>query len=364
MQRCFCILSLLIFAISLADSYSRAGQSAEVNLPVIRPTEFPKVGKFEVLCGDFHMHTVNSDGRLTTRERVEESARMGYHIIAITDHRTTRGYTIAKHVGEQLGLIVLRGIETGIKGAEHINAIGFSSQYEPTDSHSWSEVPNADTVYYRDELREITDFGGFVIYNHPHVGFREPVEWGVQEGLIQGIEVKNDVVGGGWNTIAWNGRHCYPDAFDYALKHNLTIFANTDAHVQRNANPAVTLVFTEARTPEAVMAALRARRTVAWFDGVLWGRKEILTDLIRACVNVSLSTGKEGKTFLNIENQSPVAFTAVINGASAEPVEIPAYQAISIPTNTDGNTVRIRWTNIWISPTENLEITHPLAKSR
>lgn len=364
MQRCFCILSLLIFAISLADSYSRAGQSAEVNLPVIRPTEFPKVGKYEVLCGDFHMHTINSDGKLTTRERVEESARMGYHIIAITDHRTTRGYTIAKHVGEQLGLIVLRGIETGIKGAEHINAIGFSSQYEPTDSHSWSEVPNGDTVYYRDELREIADCGGFVIYNHPHVGFREPVEWGVREGIIQGIEVKNDVVGEGWNTIAWNGRHCYPNAFDYAIKHNLTIFANTDAHAQRNANPAVTLVFAKARTPEAVIEALRSRRTVAWFDGVLWGRKEILTDLIHACAKVSLSGSQDGKSLLSIENKSPVTLMAAIDGVASESVEVPAYQAVSVPSTTDSNKVRIRWTNVWISPTENLESTHAFAKSR
>ncbi|MGB9587366.1 MAG: hypothetical protein ACPL7O_04230 [Armatimonadota bacterium] len=363
MQRCFYILWLIVFAISLAGSHLPAEQAAQNNLPVTRPTEFPRVGKYEVLCGDFHMHTINSDGKLTTRERVEESARMGYHLIAITDHRTTRSYTIAKYVGEQLGLVVLRGIETGVKGAEHINAIGFSSQYEPTDSHSWSDAPNGDTVYYRDELKEIADCGGFVIYNHPHVGFREPVEWGVREGIIQGIEVKNDVVGEGWNTVAWNGRHCYPDAFDYALKHNLTIFANTDAHDKRNANPAVTLVLSEARTPSAVMEALRARRTVAWFDGVLWGREDILTDLIRACVKVSLSKDREGNTFANIENQSPVALTAVIDGVSAESVEIPPYQAISIPSTMDGNEVRIKWTNLWVSPTENLEITHPFVKS-
>lgn len=364
MRSCSYIPRLLLLAIWFVGSYSWADQAATTSLPVIRPTEFPKVGKYEVLCGDFHMHTINSDGKLTTRERVEESSRLGYHIIAITDHRTTRSYTIAKYVGQQLGLIVLRGIETGIKGAEHINAIGFSSRYEPTDSHSWSEVPNGDTVYYQDELREITGCGGFVIYNHPHMGFREPVEWGVREGIIQGIEVKNDVVGDGWNTVVWNGLHCYPNAFDYALKHNLTIFANTDAHDKRNPNPAVTLVFSEARTPEAVMEALRSRRTVAWFDGVLWGRKEILTALIQACVKISLPEKTEERPSLHIQNHSPVTLMAVIDGVSSQPVELPAYQAISAPLTSVKNEVRIKWTNIWTSPTDNLETTHLFAESR
>jgi predicted metal-dependent phosphoesterase TrpH len=308
------------------------------------------------------MHTINSDGKLTTRERVEESYSLGYDVIAITDHGKTRSYTIAKYLGEQLGLVVLRGIETGIKGAEHLNAIGFSSLYTPTDSHRWAEEPNGDTVYYQDELKEISNCGGFVIYNHPHVGFRKPIEWGVQQGIIQGIEVKNDIVGEGWNTVNWNGIHCYPDAFEYALKHNLTIFANTDAHGKRSENPAVTLVLAEARTPEAVMDALRARRTIAWFDGVLWGREQILTELIQACVKVSPSENKAGKSSLQVENQSPVTLKAVIQGISNEPINIPGYQAVYIPSDIDSGNILIKWANIWISPTENLCTTHAVNK--
>lgn len=348
---------LLATAALVSLTASWAGAQAELAAP--RDHSFPKVGKYEVLCADFHMHTINSDGSLTTRERVEESYSFGYDVIAITDHRTAKGYRIARHVGRRLGLVVLSGIETGVKGNEHMNAIGFSSLYEPTNSHDWSETPNGNTVYYRDELKEIADCGGFVIYNHPHVGFREPVEWGVREGMIEGIEVKNDVVGKGWNTIEWNGIHCYPNAFEYGLKHNLTLFANTDVHGRRRQNPAVTLVLSEARTPEAVMEALRARRTAAWFDEAVWGREKLLTDLMLASVKTFRSTDELGKPCLRIENRSPLALKAVIPGTIEQAVEIAPYGETRVPYEASDGKVRVKWMNVWTSPTENLLTTHP-----
>lgn len=318
---------------------------------------FPKVGPYEVLSGDFHMHTINSDGKLTTRQRVEEAYSLGYDVIAVTDHGKTRAYTIAKYVGEPLGMVVLRGVETGVSGKEHMNALGFSSLYQPANPHRWSETPGAETVYYRDELKKIADTGGFVLYNHPHVGFREPVEWGVKEDMIQGIEVKNDVVGTGWATIEWNGLHCYPNAFEYGLKNNLTLFANTDVHSKRSDNPARTLVFATARTPEAVMDAFHARRTAAWFDGVVWGRKELLTDLMQSAVKVSRSVDGLGNPCLRIENHSPLTLKAAIQGV-ADPVEIGLYQEMPVKYTAAGNKVSITWANIWTSPKDNLTTVH------
>lgn len=317
-----------------------------------RKHAFPKVGRYEVLCGDFHMHTIHSDGRLTTRERVEESYAKGYDVIAITDHGKTRAYNVARYVGEPLGLVVLRGIEAGVKGKEHMNIIGVSELYTPRDPHRWSETPDGDTVYYRDELRVIADRGGFVIYNHPHVGFREPLEWGIKEGLIQGIEVENDVCGSGWATIEWNGRYCYPNAFEHALKHNLTLFANTDVHGRRDDTPAMTLILAEARTPEAVMDALRARRTAAWFEGVVWGRENLLTDLMRAAVKV----GRSGDG-LRIENLSPLSLQAAVQGAG-DSVEIGPYSAASVKCSLAGSKASITWGNVWTSPKDNLTTVH------
>ena len=235
------LLLAVAWPLRAADSTAPEGLAS-------RPHSFPKVGNYEVLCGDFHMHTIHSDGSLLTRERVEESYTLGYDVIAVTDHYKTRAYRVAKYVGEPLGLVVLRGLETGIASNEHMNVIGVSEDYVPTNPHRWSEKPGAETVFYQDELRRIAKCGGLVIYNHPHVGFREPVEWGIKEGVIQGIEVKNDVVGKAWNTIDFNGVYCYPNGLDYGLQKNLTLFANTDAHGKRNVNPAVTLVISKART--------------------------------------------------------------------------------------------------------------------
>ena len=311
---------------------------------------FPKVGPYQVLCGDFHMHTINSDGKLTTRERVEESYSLGYDVIAVTDHKKTRAYRVAKYVGEPLGMVVLRGLETGIAGKEHMNVLGVSDLYTPRDSHRWSETPGGETVYYQDQLKEIDRCGGFVIYNHPHVGFREPVEWGIKEGIIQGIEVKNDVVGAKYKTTEWNGVYCYPNAFEYALQNGLALFANTDAHGRRKDGPAVTLVFAEVRTPEAVMDAFRARRTAAWFDGVVWGREKLLADLMQAVVTVKRDPWR-------VENHSPLTLKAAVQGAT-DPIEIGPYQETPLNVSPSGNKLSIKWENVWISPKENLTTVH------
>ncbi|MCX5667399.1 MAG: PHP domain-containing protein, partial [Candidatus Omnitrophica bacterium] len=190
-------LAILVSLLACTAWAAETGAQLERKLDA-RDHAFPKVGPYEVLTGDFHMHTIHSDGNRTTRQRVEESYELGYDVIAVTDHGKTRAYTVARYVGTPLGMVVLRGIEVGMAGKEHINVVGFSSLHQPASR--WSETPGGDTVFYQDELRKIASCGGFVMYNHPHVGFREPLDWGVREGLIQGIEVENDVVGEGWNT--------------------------------------------------------------------------------------------------------------------------------------------------------------------
>lgn len=345
--------TLLVLAAAFLFAAAWSAQGAD--LAASRPHSFPRVGDYEVLCGDFHMHTIHSDGNTTTRERVEESYALGYDVIAVTDHCTTRPYRVARYVGETLGMIVLRGLETGLHGNEHMNVIGVSGMYVPADPHRWSEQPDGNTAFYQDKLREIANCGGLVIYNHPHVGFREPVEWGIEEGLIQGIEVKNDVVGKRWNTLEFNGVYCYPNGFEYGLRKNLALLANTDIHHKRGSDPAVTLVLSTARTPEAVMDALRARRTAAWFDGMLWGREPLLTDLLKASVGISRS----GNSIL-LENCSPVTLKGTIEGTPKRQFELPAYQRTSIEWGGAGTAV-IRWDNVWTSPTTNLRMQVSLA---
>ena len=320
--------------------------------------DFPPVGECQVLVGDFHMHTLNSDGRPTTRERVEESFYRGYDVIAVTDHGTTRAYRVSRHVGEKLGLVVLKGLETGMRGSEHMNAFGFNEQYVPRDGHRWAEKASQDTVFYQDEMKAIAESGGVVIYNHPHKGYREPVLWGIEQGYLIGIEVKNDVVRNKWNTTEWNGLYCYPDAFDFALKHNLSLFANTDCHGMRDPDIAKTLVLVKERSPKGVMDAIRARRTAAWFGpggGVVWGRQDLLSDLIQSTVTV----GKNSDGKLTFDNKGPMPLKVKLEGCASS-VELPAYQKTTSIESIAGSSVRVPWENVWTDPRTRLTTQHKL----
>lgn len=61
--------------------------------------------------GDFHLHTLASDGRLTPSELVETALKAGLDIIAITDHDTTSGVSEAIAAGDKLGIKIIPGME-------------------------------------------------------------------------------------------------------------------------------------------------------------------------------------------------------------------------------------------------------------
>ncbi len=311
--------------------------------------DFPRVGPYEVITGDFHMHTTHSDGKLNTRERVEESYRWGYDVIAVTDHGKMGGCRVAKYVGEQLGMIVITGYESGVAGKEHLVVLNVPADLPIRDAHHWAEKPGETKAYYRDELKKIADAGGLVIYPHPHVGYRECVLWGVKQGIIQGIEYKNGVVGKGWNTIEDHGTWWYPHAVDFALKHNLAIFANSDVHANRapDTSPVTLLLVTE-RTNKGVMDAIKARRTAAWFNGMLWGRADLLTDLLVASVVAKKAAGG-----VEIENLSPIGLSGT---AGSSVIDLKPYQKITI-TEPSG-ALSIKWDNVWTDLTTNLTTKH------
>lgn len=306
--------------------------------------DFPAVGQYLVLRGDFHMHTIHSDGSLTSRQRVEESKRLGYDVIAITDHGKIEAYRPAKMVGDQIGVLVIRGHESGMAGKEHYVVLGVDDTYTPKDSHRWSETTGDKTVFYQDEMRNVAAHGGIIIWAHPHVGLREPTIWGAKQGIIKAIELKNDVVGEGWNTEKSHGTSWYPFAFDWAMTYDLAVLACTDAHGRRIDNPATTLVFATERTRDAVMDAIAARRTVAMFNGMLWGRNEMLAALMEAMVKGELADGK-----LSFTNLGPVALAGEIDGKA---FELAPYGKTDVAAGS--GSVTVKWTNVWFGLKDNL----------
>ena len=318
--------------------------------------------RYEVLRGDFHMHTFHSDGTLSPAQRVLEAWQYGYDAIAITDHGDFRSYEEALATAETLGLVLIRGMETGPGGQEHLVALDFSADYQPRNPHQWSETQGQPQVFYQDEWRSLAAAGGYVIYAHPHVGLREPMLWGIGQGLLQGIEVKNDVVGSEWNTVQSLGTWWYPSAFDWAVEYGLTIFADSDVHDTRGqTEQAVTLVLVLDRSREGVMEALRAGRTVAYFNGMLCAHQSVLKMLMASLVDVSLTEVADGKIFLCLQNRGPVSLVAQITGMPVEPLTLGPYQRVLVGLRRKPDTATVIWKNLYVHSTENLTTTHALA---
>lgn len=314
---------------------------------------FPNVGDYQVLRCDFHIHTPHSDGELSPVERVEEAVKFGYDAVAITDHGNFKAYDEALPRAKELNLVLIRGMETGLDGREHMVALDFDPSYEPRNSHHWALERGQEKVFYQDQLTKLAKgAGAFMIYAHPHVGYEEPVEWGVKQGFIRGIEVKNGVVGKEWNTVHSHGTWFYPHALDYAIEHNLAVLADSDAHEARNeTNSPVTLVLAGKRSPEGVMDALKAGRSIAWFDGMLWGKEAVLAEAVKSFVSV---TGDNGK--IHIENNCPAALTAGLPDGSK--LEVKPNGSASADLKPPGAGAVIRWQNLWVTSTENLETRH------
>jgi 3',5'-nucleoside bisphosphate phosphatase len=76
--------------------------------------------------GDFHIHSINSDGNLDVEELVDMFIKRGFDIIALTDHDTLNGCGRAVEYGRAKGLRVIPGIELSTKfNRESIHVLGY-----------------------------------------------------------------------------------------------------------------------------------------------------------------------------------------------------------------------------------------------
>ena len=75
---------------------------------------------------DLHTHSTASDGVLLPTALVEEAARHGLRVLALTDHDTTAGVAEAQIAGDRLGLDVIPGVElsTGGEDEREVHLLG------------------------------------------------------------------------------------------------------------------------------------------------------------------------------------------------------------------------------------------------
>ena len=354
------VLALLMVLVAIP-----ALNAAESDRFTRRRADFPTVrdgdAEYAVLRGDFHLHTPHSDGHVSPRDRITEAWREGYDVISITDHRGFKAYEEALPLARELDVLLVRGMETGVKEREHFLALGFSEDYEPRNPHEWAVEQGTDRVHFQEQMQRLADAGGFVVYAHPHVGFEEPVTWGIEQGILQGIEVKNAGVDGEWGSVQDHGTDWYPFALDRAMRDKLTVFANTDAHHERARKELVyTLVLTEERSVSGVMQALREGRTLAWFNDMVCARQDILTLLVNNVVDIAYRGTADGETWLWLNNRSPLPLEATVDFQNERKtgVSIGPEQQVLVPCPNTNEPLTVTWDNLWIESDENLVTTH------
>ena len=216
----------------------------------------PKVNGYNVYKGDFHTHSIFSDGEVTPALRVEEAWTDGLDIIAVTDHmeyrRTERviykymkgyiredlknedkavntnvlntnpdergllvdfnvSYDSAKKRGDELGIMVVRGVEITRGKLGDYNAIF-------TKDNNAIYDPDLET-----SIRNARAQGAFIMHNHPQYTketastMPKHCEDFHAKGLIDGIEIAN-------------AYQIFNSLIDLCINKGYTPFSSSDVH--------------------------------------------------------------------------------------------------------------------------------------
>ncbi|GHT25547.1 hypothetical protein FACS18942_00770 [Planctomycetales bacterium] len=301
-----------------------------------RVITIPDTDGFKVLKGDFHIHTLFSDGKVMPKDRIEEAVGNGLDVISITDHIEYRPYfsqkgkwilndkqkddynlwyNVAKPEADKQNLLLVRGAEItkSTMPPGHFNAL-FAEDNNPIA---------AAVDDWRKMLQVAQDSGAFLLWNHPGwqsskggiekgapIRFHKEHEEVLKKGQLNGIEV-------------FNGSEHYPIVSDWCSDMDTAIFANSDIHpseldkygVQNPLRP-ITLVLAKERTIESVREAFFAKRTIGWAAGLLWGRNPYLPALFKASVEIKNITPGT----VELTNKSSLPITVKIGGL---PIELP-----------------------------------------
>jgi predicted metal-dependent phosphoesterase TrpH len=322
-----------------------------------RTITIPDVDGFKVLKGDFHIHTLFSDGQVMPRDRVIEAVDNGLDVIAITDHIEYRPffskagrwklndeqannfnlwYEIAKSEADQRKLLLVRGAEItkSTMPPGHFNAL-FANDNNPIA---------AAVDDWRTMLKVSIDQGAFLLWNHP--GWQAPKSGGIEQGApLRFTDAHEEIykLGQMHGIEIFNYKEHYPVVSDWCNERNLALFANSDIHpseleaygIQNPLRP-ITLVLAKERTVESVKEAFFAKRTIAWAANILWGRDPWLPALFKASVNIKTVTPG---TF-ELTNTSSLPISVTIGGTIFDlpkNIKRQVYRAEGVQTLTVTN---------------------------
>jgi hypothetical protein len=335
----------ILCAVALAACASTlAGQRRDL-LPV------PDLPGYRTLKGDFHLHTVFSDGEVWPTVHVREAWRDGLDVIALSDHLEyrphaadvkadgARPYAVARALAAELGIILIPAVEItkpppGVPSALPVGSAHFNALFvRDPDALNVPELQEA--------LRRAREQGAFVFWNHP--GFLDaPPQWfphveaAWQAGLFRGIELVN-------------GDRVYAELLPRIVERGLTILSNSDAHVPMPPRAAgairpLTLLFARTADLSGVREALEAGRTAAWARGEVWGAEDHLRGLWERAARLEtapVAARAGGAAALRFRNTSAISFSLRHRAAPPwlriVPATIAAESGSLLPVTLDRN---------------------------
>lgn len=290
--------------------------------------KIPNIEGYITLKGDFHTHSVFSDGSVWPNMRVSEAWWHGLDILAITEHVEYRpkkkyfndsvdhntAYEIALEANKKKDLIIVPGAEvTRKKPFGHMNALF---------------VTDANAADVKDPMQAIENMlaqGAYILWNHP--GWPDDLctmydihKDLIKQGKIKGVEIGNDV-------------ESYPIAYDWIEEYGLHPFANSDIHgyiedVFASRRP-MTLVFAKERSLEGVKEALFAGRTLSLTANNLVGKAEYMAPLVKECLKFDVYKDKDTYCVYKITNNSDIRFLIEI-GNTVHMVEAKPGETVKV----------------------------------
>ncbi|MEV6108481.1 CehA/McbA family metallohydrolase [Streptomyces sp. NPDC051940] len=218
-----------------------AGEPAPVRRPAARVRrDIPGTGGLRWYAGDFHAHTVHSDGALTVPELAHRAAGHGLDFLAVTDHNTVSHHPELPAVGARQGITLLPGQEV-TRDDGHANVFG---------DVGWVDFRRPADSWYA----HARDRGGVMSVNHPLGG---DCAWRLPLGeRPRHAEVWHS----GWFDRRWGA----PLSWAQAWRPDVIAIGGSDFHRDgSDAEPGspTTWLLAADDSPAALLAALAAGRT-------------------------------------------------------------------------------------------------------
>lgn len=147
---------------------------------------------------NFHMHTVCSDGQLTPEQLIDQAINIGLKGLAITDHHSIDGFSLAiRYLEERRNQKPRASLPCLWSGIEitsllndtdvHILGYGFSPTHFALQKYLTGDRPLGDDADAKEVIDSLHQAGGLVVLAHPNRYRRSPLEL-IAEAFALGID--------------------------------------------------------------------------------------------------------------------------------------------------------------------------------